>query len=76
MLYQNFDAMGLDYIKSCTNFIMVNFETSAYDLFVKLRKMGLVTRTIKEYGLPNSLRITVASEEMNQKLIDGLKTVL
>ena len=76
MLYGEFDAMGLDYVKSCTNFIMVNFQQEANDIFIKLRKMGLVTRTIKEYGLPNSLRITVASEEMNRKLIVGLKKVL
>ncbi len=75
-LYEAFDSMGLKYEKSCANFILVHFDFDAMDLFTKLRQMGLVTRTCHPYGIPNSLRITVGTEEMNERLIKGMKSVL
>lgn len=75
-LYSEFDKLGLDYIPSWGNFILVHFERDAVDVFTRLQAKGLVTRTCLEYRLLKSLRITVADEERNEKLVLGLREVL
>lgn len=75
-LYAAFDELGLDYIRTWGNFILVHFEIDAVDVFTPLQAEGLVTRTCLEYGLPRSLRITVADEKRNEKLIHGLRKTL
>jgi histidinol-phosphate aminotransferase len=45
-------------------------------VFEALQKKGIITRTIKEYGFPNALRITIGTEEQNRKLIRALHKVL
>jgi len=76
LFYEELDKLGIEYVKSRANFVFANFPKDAKELFVDLRKMGLVARTVKEYGFPNSLRITVATEDMNRKFFEGLKKVL
>ena len=75
-LYTAFGAMGLDFQKSKTNFILVHFDKSANEVFSALQKHGIITRTCLEYGLEKSLRITVSDEERNEKLVQTLLRVL
>jgi histidinol-phosphate aminotransferase len=74
--YSAFDSLGLAYEKSCANFLLTHFERDTMDLFTQLRQMGLVVRPLHNYGLPNSLRITVCTQDMNERLIKGMKKVL
>ena len=45
-------------------------------VFEGLQKRGIITRTIKEYGFPRALRITIGTEPQNQRLIRALKKVI
>lgn len=71
-------ALGLDMTDSKGNFVLARFasgdEAAAADYH--LRSNGVITRTLKEYGLGDCLRITVGLEEHNRTLVGLVKDFL
>ena len=80
-LEKQFDALGLGFIKSHANFIMVEIEVEMEDITAAsihqaLLEQGVIVRPLEVYGLPNWLRITVGVAEDNMRLIDTLRSIL
>lgn len=75
-LYDAYKRLGLFYIPSYGNFIFVDFGIDSTTVFETLQKHGIITRTIKEYGFPNALRITIGTEKQNSRLIKTLEKIL
>ncbi|MGO1781589.1 MAG: histidinol-phosphate transaminase [Moraxellaceae bacterium] len=80
-LEKQFDALGLRFIKSYANFIMVEInmemeETTAIDIHQALLEQGVIVRPLAGYGLHSWLRITVGVAEENLRLIDTLRSIL
>ncbi len=74
-LEKQLDALGLGFIKSSANFIMVEIEDAA-DINQALLEQGVIVRPLQGYGLNDWLRITVGVAEDNMRLIDTLKSIL
>ncbi len=75
-LYDAYNKLGLFFMPTYANFIFVDFARDSQLVFEALERKGVITRTIKEYGFPHALRITIGTEEQNQKLIKALKSIL
>ena len=80
-LEKQFDALGLGFVKSHANFIMVEVQVemediSAASIHQALLEQGVIVRPLTAYGLPNWLRITVGMAEENLRLIDTLRSIL
>jgi histidinol-phosphate aminotransferase len=75
-LYAAFRKLGLAFVPSHANFVMVDFGRDALPLFDKLQRKGVIARPIREYGFPNALRISIGTAPQNQKLARALKAVL
>jgi histidinol-phosphate aminotransferase len=75
-LYAAYKKLGLFYLPTYGNFIFVDFPRDSRIIFEALQKRGIITRTIKEYGFPNALRITIGSPEQNRRLIKALEEIL
>ena len=80
-LEKQFDTLGLGFIKSHANFIMVEIEVemeyiTAGSIHQALLEQGVIVRSLEGYGLPNWLRITVGVAEDNMRLIDTLHSIL
>ena len=80
-LEKQFDALGLGFIKSHANFIMLEVEVEMEDItaamiYQALLEQGVIVRPLAAYGLPNWLRITVGLAEDNLRLIDTLRSIL
>lgn len=80
-LEKQFDALGLGFVKSHANFIMVEIEvemedTTATVIYEALLAQGVIVRPLAVYGLHNWLRITVGLAEDNLRLIDTLQSIL
>jgi len=80
-LEKQFDALGLGFVKSHANFIMVEVQVEMEDITAAsihqaLLKQGVIVRPLDAYGLPNWLRITVGVAEDNLRLIDTLRSIL
>jgi histidinol-phosphate aminotransferase len=75
-LYDAYKDLGLFYIPTYGNFIFVDFKRDSQIVFEALQSKGIITRTIKQYGFPTALRITIGTEEQNKRLIKILKEIL
>jgi len=75
-LYEAYRKLGLFYLPTYANFIFVDFGKDSQVIFESLQKKRVITRTIKEYGFPHALRITIGTETQNQKLIKALGEIL
>lgn len=75
MAKKQFDALGLGFVKSHANFIMVEIEDAAV-INQALLEQGVIVRPLLGYGLENWLRITVGLAEDNTRLIDTLRSIL
>src|SRR4030081_3174781 len=72
--------LGLEVTPSIANFVLIHFPESkgrtAEDADAFLMKHGLILRRVKNYKLPNALRLTVGSEEANRLVVAALAEFL
>jgi histidinol-phosphate aminotransferase len=74
-LYDEFKRLGLSYVPSRANFILVDVGRSAADIYRKLLHHGVIVRPMTPFGLETALRITVGTPEENRKLVKALRVV-
>ncbi|MFC1560195.1 histidinol-phosphate transaminase [Candidatus Margulisiibacteriota bacterium] len=74
-LYKELGKLGMDYIKTEANFICINVKTSADVIFMDLMRRGVIVRPLTTFGMPKSIRVTIGTQEQNQKFIEALKQV-
>lgn len=78
-LTQAFDQMGLKYIPSSGNFVLVKVGDQADSgpkVNLELLKAGVIVRPVGNYGLPEWLRISIGLPEENEVFIKALKNIL
>ena len=67
--------MGFRYIKTEGNFIMLHVEQSGADIADAFLKQGVIVRPMAGYGYPNAVRVTVGTQQENERFIKALKVV-
>ncbi|HTO79791.1 MAG TPA: histidinol-phosphate transaminase [Methylocystis sp.] len=79
-LTEKIGALGLEVLPSAGNFIAIRFPDAegrrAADADKFLTRRGLVLRAIGAYGMPQFLRLTVGSEEANQRVVSAIEDFL
>lgn len=75
-LVAGFKKLGLDYIPSAGNFIVVHVGRDAGPVYQSLLKEGVIVRPVANYGMPHSLRISIGLPQENQRFLDALQRVL
>ena len=68
--------LGLDYVPSHTNFVLVDTRRDCLEVFQRLMARGLIVRPAGQYGLPTFVRITVGRHPENVRLFRELPAVL
>jgi histidinol-phosphate aminotransferase len=71
--YKELDRLKITYVKSATNFIMIDFKGDTTALNDYLLKNGVIIRELKGWGLPGFFRVTTGLHKENIKFIDCLK---
>lgn len=66
-----FFRLGLEYVPSVTNFILVKVGEGR-KVFEVLQKLGVIVRPMDGYGLPEYVRITVGTADENRQTIAAL----
>ncbi|OYZ17602.1 MAG: histidinol-phosphate transaminase [Bdellovibrio sp. 28-41-41] len=74
--YKELSRLKIDYIPSEGNFVLLDTKTDANQVFEKLLRKGIILRPVKNYGLPQHLRLSVGLEIENQAAIKALAEVL
>ncbi len=74
-----FDALGLEYVPSYGNFVMVRVGDDAgagARVNLALLKQGVIVRPVGNYGLPQWLRVSIGLPQENAVLIAALTKAL
>lgn len=75
-LTEGLERLGLDYIPSSGNFVTVDLARDAAAVDRALLQLGVVTRPVAGYGLPNHLRVSIGLAEENARFLAALGRVL
>ncbi len=77
LLSEEIGKLGLTVTPSVANFVLIHFPATpgrtAADADAFLTKQGLVLRTLGNYRLPHSLRLTIGTEEANRLVLEALR---
>lgn len=75
-LYRELSKMGIGYVFSVANFILVDVGRSGREVFKSMLKFGLIVRDMDQYGLKNYIRVTIGTQKENQRFIRVFKKIL
>ena len=75
-LYYALDKMGLKYVGSDTNFVLINIKQDSKKVFNRMLKKGVIIRDMCAYGLRNYIRVTIGKPAENRKFIRVLSSAL
>ena len=74
-----FGALGLEYVPSFGNFVLVKVGQDAgagARINLELLRRGIIVRPVASYGLPQWLRVSTGTAEENEAFIDALGQVM
>jgi histidinol-phosphate aminotransferase len=74
-----FDALGLEYVPSHGNFVLVRVgddDGAGARVNMGLLKEGVIVRPVGNYGLPQWLRVTIGLPAENESFVAALRRVL
>ena len=68
--------IGLQFIPSAGNFLTIDLGREAGPVDQALLRLGVITRPVANYGLPNHLRVSIGLEAENERFLQALGQVL
>jgi histidinol-phosphate aminotransferase len=74
-LQTEFGAMGLEFVPSFANFVLVKVGDGKA-VFQALMRKGIIVRDMNAYGLPEWIRVSIGTMEQNRRFLDELKAVV
>jgi histidinol-phosphate aminotransferase len=75
-LYEAFSKLGLRYIESMSNFVLVKIGAEAKYFYEQLLAKGVIVRYGDTWGLSEYVRISVGTPEENTILIEAMVSIL
>jgi len=74
-LEREFTRLGLDYVPSQANFVLVRVGAGA-EVYERLLRRAVIVRPVGGYGFPEHVRVTVGTAEENRRFIAALEGAL
>jgi histidinol-phosphate aminotransferase len=75
LMEDNFAKMGLKYVPSSANFVLVHVGDGG-EVFKRLMKKGIIVRSMVSYHLPQYIRVSVGTPEQNARFFAELPAAL
>jgi histidinol-phosphate aminotransferase len=75
-LEKGFAALGVKYVPSVANFMLVELGTEAGPIADEMLKLGVIVRPMRWMGFPSAFRVTIGTHEENEKCLAALSQVL
>lgn len=76
LLYEELNKLGLSYIKTEANFVLINLSDDADMIFMQMMRRGVIIRPLTSFGMPGAIRVTIGTPEQNKRFLHVLKEVL
>lgn len=75
-LYRALHELGLNFLPTEANFILVDLGRKALPVYQAMLRRGVIIRPCASFDLPNSIRITIGRDEQNVRCIEVLRAAL
>jgi histidinol-phosphate aminotransferase len=75
-IYTALDSLGIEYLKSQANFLLIRVGKDANEVFEDLLRKGIIVRAMASYGYPDCIRVNVGLHNENVRLLEALPGVL
>ena len=75
-IYQELSKMGLSYVPSVANFVLIDVGRNSKDVFKAMLKFGVIVRDMLQYGLDNYIRLTIGTQKENIRSMRVLRKIL
>lgn len=72
---EGLNALGLSFIPSIGNFVCFKVVDAA-SCYENLLKQGIIVRPVANYAMPDYLRVSIGTEEENQRFLVALKNAI
>ncbi len=76
LMYRGLEHLGLQYIPTEANFVLINVNRPAKELADALLRKGIIVRPCEPFGLPTHLRVDIGTPEIVEFFLSALKDVL
>jgi histidinol-phosphate aminotransferase len=71
-LTREFDRLGIRYVPSKANFLLVETPIPAAEAYDRLLDEGIIVRPMAGFGLPDHIRVTVGTPEQNSRFLRAM----
>ena len=75
-LYQALDRIGVKYIPSQSNFLMILVGKNCQRVYESLLQQGVIVRPLSSFGYHDYIRVTVGTAQENERFIRSLEKTL
>jgi histidinol-phosphate aminotransferase len=75
-LERGLERLGLFYVPSQTNFILIRVPQQAQAVYEAMLRKGVIIRSMRSYDLGDYIRVNVGLPEENHRFLQALKQVL
>lgn len=75
-MYEAFSKLGIHYIESMSNFVLVHIGPNAKHVYEQLMAKGIIVRYGGIWGLTEHLRISVGTTEENEILLETIGSII
>ncbi len=71
--YKELDELGIDYLPTQANFILINWGRDSREIYEFLLQNGIIVRPAHSFGLPDYFRVTFGTAEQNDRFFRILR---
>jgi len=75
-IYDALKSLGVAYVPSVTNFILIDVGKNGVEVFKDMLKYGVIVRDMQQYGLKNFIRVTIGTKKENERFVRVFKKVI
>ena len=75
-LYEGLTALGVTFVPSQANFVLIELGRVGHEVFEGLLREGVIVRPMAGWGYPNAIRVTTGTAEENRIFLAALAKVL
>jgi len=74
--FNEFRKLGLSYVDTVTNFVLVNLKTDANAVYEALLRRGVIVRSMGAWRLKTFIRVTIGKRSENERFIKELRKTI
>jgi histidinol-phosphate aminotransferase len=75
-IYNALDELDIHYYRSSANFLLIQLNKNADDIFEDLLRQGVIVRSMSSYGYSDCIRVSVGNHHENVRFLTALGNVV